>query len=147
VVTLIPDSNIIPRTTSVGSFAGGALPTATGSGKLVRPCDRMHLEKLSAAVWAEAVIFGGVPELGIRWPQACCARRNDGDWGSMPELGVSWTLPVALGSGKFETPRDRIHAENWSASESAIDLDFAWWLVEEPQADARAAHPTPSSTA
>ncbi len=145
-MTLIPDSNIIPRMTSVGAFAGGVLPTATGSGKLVTPCDRMHLENLSAAVWAEAVIFGCVLEPGIRWPQSCCARRNDGDWGSMPELGVNRTLPLALGSGKFETPCDRMHAENRSASESATDLDRAWWLVEEPHADARAAHPTPSST-
>jgi hypothetical protein len=54
-------------------------------------------------------------------------------------------LPFPVGSGKFETPCDRMHAENWSARESATDGDLVW-LAEEPQAAAMTAQPKPSTT-
>jgi hypothetical protein len=38
-----------------------------------------------------------------------------------PELGVSSILPFPVGSGKCETPCDRMHAENRSACDSATD--------------------------
>lgn len=146
VIPLALGSNIIPRSTSVSSPAGGALPTGTGSGKLGTPCKRMHLENLSAAVCADAVIFGGVFGPGIRCWHASCARWDDGDCRSRPELGVSSILPFVPGSGKCGTPCDRMHAEYWTACESAIDRDREWWSVEEPHAASSAMQPTPSRT-
>lgn len=144
-IPLVPGSNIIPRSTRVSAPAGGLLPIGIGSGKFCTPCERMHLENLSAAVCADAVIFGAVVGPGIRCWHARCARWNDGDCGSRPELGVSVILPFPVGSGKCETPCDRMHAENWSARESATDGDLVW-LVEEPQAATTRAQPKPIRT-
>ena len=85
------------------------------------PVRRMHLDILS--ICAFACGFGGPdgrpPPCSRCW-QDFCAAWNAGAAGLMPEPGANEIPPPALGSGKFDTPCERMHSANASACESAV---------------------------
>jgi hypothetical protein len=55
---------------------------------------------------------------GAYLAQALCAAWNDGAWGLRFDPGPPIWIPppLALGSGKFDTPWARMHWENFSAT-------------------------------
>jgi hypothetical protein len=70
----------------------------------------MHSANLSACWRWLADIDGAPPSFGKYLWQACWAERNAGDCAS---LGVSAILPLESGSGKLDTPCERMHRANW----------------------------------
>jgi len=93
-----------------------------GSGKFGTPCERMHRDiarawDLALAVWAAE----GVPAFGMYERQACIAEWKAGPFTSTPFtvvlFGVCWIWRgrrPPLGSGKLETPCDRMQDANSS---------------------------------
>jgi hypothetical protein len=80
------------------------------------PCERMQAENASSACCIFARCCGDCwPPFGSTFWQACCAARNFGELGSIPEPGPIEIPPPLLGSGKFGTPCERMHAENCAA--------------------------------
>ena len=92
-------------------------PVNVGSGKSGTPCERMQAENASRCCCILANCCGlGCPPFGSTFWQACCAARNFGEFGSIPDPGPIEMPPPLLGSGKFGTPCERMHAENLAAS-------------------------------
>jgi len=72
----------------------------------------------------------------------CWADSNTGDCGLMPVPSRLNPPPPALGSGKFGTPRERMHSETFSFAlerDDPTDAAPAEW-PDEPQAAIAIAH-------
>ena len=106
---------------------GGAV---VGSGKLGRPCVRMHFASLSSSSFRLSDNDPGPLPLGSSLAHVFWADRNAGACGLI-QLGMTLG-PPGLGSGKFGTPCERMHSACLSAGPplSAALLD----LPEDPQA-------------
>jgi hypothetical protein len=82
-------------------------------GESVIACARMHFEKATSCCCTRAscAAVGGWPKpAGSRFRHALNADLNRGERGSIPE--PNWTVPCVPGSGKFDTPCERMQAEN-----------------------------------
>src|ERR671934_1470257 len=86
-------------------------PENCGSGNFGTPCARMQAENLSAwaCIFACSAGLGGCPPVGGYFRQAFCAFWKAGESGLTP---FNVTLPLAEGSGKFDTPCERMHDAN-----------------------------------
>lgn len=77
--------------------------------------------------------FGGPepgPPPGSSFEHAVCADWNAGEAGLIPELGVIWMPPPEPGSGKSDTPCERMHLENASCELPLLAVG----LPEDPHA-------------
>jgi hypothetical protein len=90
----------------------------------------MHFAKATAASLLRSDICGGLPLPGISLRHACCADWNAGENGLIPESGPIWMVPP-FGSGKLDTPCERMHSESASAGPALAE---ALRLAEDPQA-------------
>lgn len=79
----------------------------------------------------------------VKRSHACCADLNTGDW-TLMSLGIT-SPPVALGSGKFETPCARMHCASLSSGPLRPPASVGW--CEDPQAAIPAAHAIKASVA
>jgi len=113
------------------------------------PCRRIHSEIWSN--WACACRDGGPepgPPPGSRCLQEVWADWNAGDCSLTPEFAprIWMLLPWTFGSGKFDTPCERMHLANANAPPSLVcpvSLLLVLLLVgsEEPQAAIASAQP------
>jgi hypothetical protein len=93
-------------------------PFLFGSGKLGTPCERMHCANLMSLARVAGETELDVPPPRRLW-HACLAARYVGEFWSMPSLAVilNPTDPFStVGSGKLDTPCERMHSEYSSAS-------------------------------
>jgi hypothetical protein len=89
----------------------------------------MHSANLSACWRWLADIDGPPPSFGkYRW-HACWAERNAGDWASPGLIAI---LPLESGSGKFDTPCERMHRANWRPGVMLAAVVLG--LLEDPHA-------------
>lgn len=120
---------------------------AVGSGKVDRPCLRMHWASASIASLrlSDTGPLGG-PAPGISFAHAVCADRNAGDCGLDPDPGPIWIPLPEPGSGKFGTPWARMQLANLIGEGTSFDPDPLPDMPEEPHpvsgsAQPMAAHP------
>lgn len=63
----------------------------------------------------------------------------------IPEPEPIWIPPPAPGSGKFETPWERMQSENLIPADCAVDLELSPEAPDEPHAVSAAAQPATTS--
>jgi hypothetical protein len=135
------------------NFALSNAPWLFGSGKLGTPCDRIHrAHRTSAAIFGEGPVAGCTPA-GSNARQVWLADLYVGllEFRSLPgpPLIENATPPPAgvVGSGKSETPCERIHREyarNWALVDADLALPEPF---EPPQPAARTANPSTAAIA
>ena len=93
---------------------GNTSGEGVGSGNFGTPWVRMHYANVSAAAFSAAVGgVHGVVDPRIFW-QACCAAWKAGDDGLMAPTRWNWKPPPCEpGSGKSDTPCERMHWANF----------------------------------
>lgn len=105
-----------------------------GSGKLEKPCARMHLANPSAARnWLSVACTPGAPP-GASFAHARRADLNDGDCGLIPAPARLIPPAPAFGSGKLGTPWARMQFANATGCEWAPERVVLLRWCEDPQA-------------
>jgi hypothetical protein len=115
-------------------FDGGEV---VGSGKPEIPCLRIHADTSSirARACGDEASGPGAPFGSRRWHE----RNADWNAGDSMVLGepIRTALPLTFGSGKLDTPCERMHLENATPDSTALAADTealapSVWLVELP---------------
>lgn len=108
----------------------------------------MHFARLSIASFALADgCPADGPPFGSNLPQAFWADWKAGELGLIPELGSMLMLiwpPEDLGSGKLDTPCERMHWENLSPAAWRLGV-AALGVPDDPHAAIARADPTAST--